>query len=98
MVETDRTVGHMTAYPCAIGIDPACQEGDGAYIEDVNSIEDGSACAGCETPIPDNEGVECYCAVEEFGREHELYKWCTQDCFNRTHDECYPEPPPHLDE
>ena len=81
MAETDRAVGYLMT-----------QESDGTYIDSVNSIEDGSACAGCEEPIPEDEGVECYCAVEEFGRAHELYKWCTQDCFNKTHDELYPEP------
>ena len=81
MVKVDRTVGYLMT-----------QESDGAYIESVNSIEDGSACAGCEEPISEDEGVECYCAVEEISRTHEQYKWCTQDCFNKTHEEYHPDP------
>ena len=92
MATVDRPVG------CMIGIDTALQESDGVYIEAVNSIEEGTSCAGCEKEIELDSGVECYCAVEDFGYAHEQYRWCTQECFNQTHEDYHPDPMPLFDE
>ncbi|KKK79247.1 hypothetical protein LCGC14_2835400, partial [marine sediment metagenome] len=55
-------------------------------------IMEGRRCPGCEVPVAEDSGVECYCAAEDFGRTHELYKWCTQRCFDATHEDCHPMP------
>ena len=88
MAKTDRESGHI-----APDVLRNLYLGMRTRGESAEAVEDGSACAGCETPIAEDSGVECYCAVEDFGYAHEQYRWCTQDCFNRTHEDCHPDPP-----
>ncbi len=98
MVETNRTVGRITI----VGV-PRLEMDDvlSFFNEEAakfhEAMDEGTLCHGCEKEVI-GEGVECYCAVEEFGRAHEQYRWCTEDCFNQTHEDYHPDPIPLFDE
>ena len=56
------------------------------------AIEEGLACPGCEKPVTEETGVECYCEPEGFSRQHETWLWCSIECQGQTHEIPYYAP------
>ena len=66
-----------------------CIDGQERLLVDYE-VGEGSRCTGCKTPVGYDQGIERCCAAEDLGRSHGQYKWCTQDCFDKTHKDDHP--------
>ena len=64
-----------------------------AQAEIAYDVMEGQCCPGCEIPIQEDKGIECFCSVEGFSRDHERMLWCSQECQDKTHEIAYPMPP-----
>lgn len=61
-------------------------------------IVEGKLCPGCESPVDEDIGIECFCEVEGYSSEHVTFRWCNFECYIHTHEIAYPTAPPHPDE
>ena len=94
MVETNRQVGHL-GYEAFDTMDISPEEEMDIRAENAHAnaqaevtydVMEGQRCPGCEIPIQEDTGVECYCATEGYSRDHERMLWCSQDCQDRNHE------------
>lgn len=94
MVKDDRPTGRIVMASGPYGVMDFFSEEARKFHEvmDKGSIEEGTACPGCESPVTEETGVECYCEAEGFSRQHETWLWCSRECQYKTHEIPYSVP------